>query len=123
MNAFPAYGGALVAGSDAGWWLPILAHRRTNLPPLNYGNEQGPNADYRLWVNALPADMASKGVDDPSVLSELHARGLTYVYIGNRDGRVNNAAGPHLEGEQFSASSHYRLVYREDRVWIFEILE
>ena len=77
----------------------------------------------RLWVNALPADMASKGVDDPSVLSELHARGLTYVYIGNRDGRVNNAAGPHLEGEQFSASSHYRLVYREDRVWIFEVLE
>jgi hypothetical protein len=45
------------------------------------------------------------------------------VYIGNREGRVNNASGPRLEAEQFTASSHYRLVYREDRVWIFEVLE
>jgi hypothetical protein len=123
VNSFPAYGGALMAGSDAGWWLPILAQRRTNLPPLNYGNEQGPWADYRLWINALPADITNKGVDDPSVLRELHERGFAYVYIGNRQGRVNNASGPRLEAEQLSASSHYRLVYREDRVWIFEVLE
>jgi len=53
------------------WWLPILAHRRTNLPPLNYGNEQGPNADYRLWVNALPADMVIVGCWGAVVMGQL----------------------------------------------------
>jgi hypothetical protein len=44
-------------------------------------------------------------------------RGIMHVYIGQRQGRVNQA-GPHvLKPAELLADSHFRLVYREDRVW------
>ncbi len=52
VNSFFAYGGASIVGSDGGWWLPYLAQRQTNLPPLTYTAEKGPTPDYIAWVNA-----------------------------------------------------------------------
>jgi hypothetical protein len=46
INGFFPNPGAVV-GSDAGWWLPLLAHRQTVLPPLLYISERGPRPDYR----------------------------------------------------------------------------
>jgi len=33
VNSFLANSNSAVVGSDAGWWLPLLAHRPTSLPP------------------------------------------------------------------------------------------
>ena len=46
VNSFPAYGDSLIAGADAGWWIPLLANRQTSLPPLSYGSEQGNRPDF-----------------------------------------------------------------------------
>jgi hypothetical protein len=50
VNSFFAYSGSAVVGSDAGWWLPLLAHRQTTLPPLSYGLEPEPWPGYRHYV-------------------------------------------------------------------------
>jgi len=121
VNSFAAYGGNNIVGADAGWWLPLLAHRATNVPPLNYAVERGPRPDYRLWTNALPAEIQSKGIDSPEVLSELAARGIGYVYIGQLRGQVNNPGQPLLVAGDLAVSPHYRLIYHQDRVWVFQV--
>jgi hypothetical protein len=121
VNTFFAYGDSVIVGSDGGWWLPLLAARQTNLPPINYGSEQGIRADYREWINALPRAFQENGIGDTSVLTEMKTRGITYVYIGQRQGRVNYA-GPHvLKPAELLADARFRLVYQQDRVWVLEV--
>jgi hypothetical protein len=120
VNSFFAYNDSSIVGSDGGWWLPLLARRQTTLPPLNYSSERGPRPDYILWVNTLTTEIQNKGVTHPDVLALLRARGVTYVYVGQRQGRVNYG-GPHvIDPEQLLASPNFRLVYHQDRVWIFK---
>jgi hypothetical protein len=123
VNSFFAYGDTLIVGSDGGWWLPLLARRQTTLPPINYGSEGGPRPDYTLWVNSLTAEIQNKGIAHPDVLALLHARGVAYVYVGQRQGRVNYGGPYMLEPKQLLASPNFRLVFHQDRVWVFEIVQ
>ncbi len=122
VNSFFAYNGTAVVGSDGGWWLPLLAHRQTTLPPLTYTAEQGPFPDYRNWVNALTAELQRQDIDAPDIQRLLHERGITHVYIGQRQGTVNYAGMHTINPEHVLASPHFRLIYHEDRVWIFALL-
>ena len=121
VNSFFAYGGTDIVGSDGGWWLPLLAQRQTTLPPLTYETERGPRPDYLEWINALSALVQDKGMTHPDVLRALAERGVTHIYIGQRQGRVNYS-GPHvLIAEQLLADSNFEPVYHRDRVWIFRV--
>lgn len=122
VNSFFAYNNYVVAGSDAGWWLTLLTHRQTTLPPMNYGSEQGPSPDYRQWINRLPSLVLNNGLDDPAVLDEMKKRQITHVFIGQQQGSVNYL-GPKLEPSLLLKSFNYRLVYHQDRVWIFETMQ
>ncbi len=122
VNSFFAYQGSVIVGSDGGWWLPLSAHRASTLPPLTYATELGPRPDYVSWINALTTQLQDKGIDNPDVLAMLLDRGITHVYIGQQQGRVNYG-GPHvLEPEVLLSSPHFRPVYHQDRVWVFEIV-
>ena len=121
VNSFFAYGESSVAGSDGGWWLPLLARRDSTLPPLLYASESGPTPDYREWVNALPRAIQQKGVEDPSVLAMLRDRGITHVYLGQQQGTVGYNGPMTLQAAQLAASPHFKAVYHEDRVWVFEV--
>jgi hypothetical protein len=121
VNSFFAYGDSVIVGSDGGWWLPLLARRQTTLPPITYGMEQGFRPDYVKWINVLPIEIQNKGISHSDVLALLRERGVTHIYIGQEQGRVNYT-GPHiLQPAQLLASSHFRPVYRQDRVWVFEV--
>lgn len=121
VNSFFAYGGSVVVGSDGGWWLPLLAGRANMVPPLNYGTEQGPRPDYREWVNEVTGQIQEAGIDDPATLALLEERGVTHVYIGQQQGRVNYG-GPHvLDPKAMEQSGRYRTAYHRDRVWVFEV--
>ena len=122
VNSFFAYGDTLIVGSDGGWWLPLLARRRTMLPPLTYSNEQGPRPDYREWTNALSLEIKDKGVTSGDVISLLRERGITDVYIGQRQGRVNYSGADVLRPEQLLASANFRSIYHQDRVWVFQVV-
>jgi hypothetical protein len=121
VNSFPAYGGYAIAGSDGGWWIPLLTSRHTNLPPLNYSFEQGPWPGYREWVNELTFEIFDKGIDDPDVLAMLSDRDISHVYIGQRHGTVGFDGQQILDPETLLRSDHYQPIYHVDRVWIFEI--
>jgi hypothetical protein len=121
VNSFPAYSGYAIAGSDSGWWIPLLARKDTNLPPLNYSFEQGPFPGYREWVNELTIEIFEKGIDDPDVLAMLNEREFTHIFIGQRHGTVGYDGPLFLDPNTLLQSNHYQPIYHADRVWIFEI--
>jgi hypothetical protein len=121
VDSFFAYGGEVIVGSDGGWWLPLMTGRRTTLPPIRYGNEAEPWPGYIAWVNELTRVIQEKGAAHPDTLAMLRSRGVTHVYIGQRQGRVNNPGSPALDPEQLLADDRFRPVYHQDRVWIFEV--
>ena len=121
VNSFFAYGGTLVVGSDGGWWLPIITNRDTSQPPLTYGAEQGIIPDYVTYTNNLVALIQENGLSHPDVLTELRERDFTHIYIGQQQGQVNITSPPMLNLNELLNEPYYKLIYNEDRVWIFEI--
>ena len=121
VNSFLAYNQSSAVGSDAGWWLPLLGQRRSTLPPLTYTSEQGFDADLQSSVKALSAAVSQEGAADPNVLGMLAEKHVTYVYIGQQQGMVNNP-GPVLDPTVLGKDGHFSPVYHQDRVWVFKIL-
>jgi hypothetical protein len=120
VNSFFAYDGSAIVGSDAGWWLPLLARRETNLPPLLYLTERGPRPDFPAWVNQLVAQIQDSGLDHSTVLEELKQRGIEYLYIGQQQGLVNTSQTL-IKLDTLTNHPGFELVYHQDRVWIFQI--
>jgi hypothetical protein len=123
VNSFFAYGDSLIVGSDGGWWLPLLAKRQTTLPPITYGSEQGPRTDYISWINLLTREIQNKGITHSDILALLRERSVNYVYIGQREGRVNYNGPNILDPGKLLLEPSFRLVYHQDRVWIFEVVQ
>ncbi len=119
VNSLFAYGNSLIAGTDGGWWLPLLAERANTVPPMPYGVEDGPFEGYVKWVNQLPEEIAAKGLLDPDVLRLLEERKITHIYIGQQQGGVNNPGPQALNPSEIGSDPHFVLVYHQDRVWIF----
>jgi hypothetical protein len=118
VNSFFAFNNSLNVGSDGGWWIPLLTERESSTPPINYGTESGPQADFRPWINALPRTIQTEGLDAQAVKSLLSQRGINYVYIGQKQGSVNSP-GPLLDLQVLMEDSQFHMVYHQDRVWIF----
>ncbi|MFQ6059622.1 MAG: hypothetical protein ACE5MB_12165, partial [Anaerolineae bacterium] len=112
INARPWQGGIYV-GSDGGYWIPLLAERGTSLPPALY--VFGP-PEYVQRVNEL-ARLAVSGtsLDSQEVRWLLRGEGITHVYLGTRGGRINPQA--------LLSSPHYRLVYVNGAVRVFEVVK
>ncbi len=123
VNAFSAYGESVMVGSDAGWWLPLLSGCQNTVPPMNYGTEQSSIVDYRGWIQALYNQIWEQGVDSFDTVKTLQSRGITYVYIGQEQGRVNYQGTDVLDPNILLSSPYYDLVYHQDQVWIFSINE
>ncbi|MGD8462769.1 MAG: hypothetical protein PVI09_02790 [Anaerolineae bacterium] len=121
VNSFFAFGGGAVVGSDGGWWLPLLASRSNTVPPLNYSTDLPADSAYRQQINALQLQVKEQGLDNPAVIARLCEDGITHVYIGQRQGKVNAPADQAIDPQQLLANSEYELVYRQDRVWIFAL--
>lgn len=121
VNSFPTYADSSIVGSDAGWWLPLLAGRQTTVPPLNYSSERGPAPDYEQRVNELSHLVREAGPTNEAVVTMLQGEGVTHVYIGQRQGQVNYTGPAAIDPNELLNSPYYRLRYHQDRVWIFEL--
>ena len=131
VNAFPAYGGTLIAGSDGGWWLPLLAHRATNLPPLTYGSERGEQADYSVQVREFAVAVRGRPLSDSTPVAidlttadnfnRLVAAGFGYVYLGAHANPDANG-GDHIDGAALQGRPDlFTLVYNLDGVQIYQL--
>ncbi len=113
----------LLAGTDGGWWLPVLAGRQTIVPPLSYASEQGPRAEYKAWVHLPLIELHDHGLADAAVRQRLAERGVTHIYLGQRRGRIWHNGTNALQPAELLASPYARLIYHEDHVWIFELVQ
>jgi hypothetical protein len=120
VNSFFAYNDTAIVGSDGGWWLPLIADRRTTLPPLTYASELGQRPDYREQINQLTKLIQENGIGDTEVLKEFADRHIYYVYIGQQQGSVNSTS-PLIDQNEINSDPNFIPVYYRDRVWIFQI--
>ncbi|NLD74030.1 MAG: hypothetical protein GX649_15110, partial [Chloroflexi bacterium] len=104
--------GEIRMGSDAGWWLPMLADRRATMPAVLYHHG---TAAYREAVRDLSlAVEEADSPDDPALLARLAAEGVTHVYVG--------AKGGHLLPRDLDPSPHYRVIYSDGPVRVYEFV-
>lgn len=131
-QAFPAYGGTLIAGSDGGWWLGLLSGRDSALPPLTYGSERGvadrPQVDADsagLWTS-LRGRPLTDGAPATIDLTSAGARALlrdarvTHVYIGAHSSPARESVD-HIDLPALRASPAFERVYAVNGVEIFAV--
>jgi hypothetical protein len=122
VNSFFAFNNSAVVGSDGGWWIPLLAERKTSLPPLTYGFEEGVGSATTDTANSLANEIQVKGIRDPEIISLLLQKGIKYVYIGQRQGSINYNGPQVLNPKIINAIPQFKEIYHQDRVWIFELM-
>jgi hypothetical protein len=105
------YGGKVVTGSDAGWWLSYLTGRRSIIPPIFYGDEIS-IGNYAGLVNAFARSMREPLAEGDTIVL-LREMGATHVYIGERGGFLDPA--------RLAADPSFEPIYRDGRVWVFRI--
>jgi len=110
-----AYGDTVVVGEDAGWWIPLLAERRTTVPPATVGIERSYDPDYRERLNRL-VSLWQSDLDAPATRAALAAEGVTHAYVGVR---ANRSGVARLSAARLAASPFWDLVYDEGEVKIF----
>ena len=131
VNNYPAYGGSLIAGTDGGWWITQLTRRGTNLPPLLYGSERGESKTFAQAINR-PAQLIRARVlsNDkpvqidlslPAALTVLREQHITHVYIG-ANALPSKANADWIDTVALTRSPHFRRVYDQDGVLIFEVM-
>jgi hypothetical protein len=98
------------SGSDAGYWLPVLARRQTTLPPLFYAT--GPS-DAVDKVNATAARIEKSGSDPAQLLDAARVVNAHYVYVGTQGGPIDPFA--------LASDPRFRLLYRAGGAWVFEV--
>jgi hypothetical protein len=122
VEGFRIYNGRSAVGSDAGWWIPLLAGHPNTMPP-QYAllNEKPSPPDYTRRVVELVAQLEREPPTAPRSLRQLCDWGVTYVYVGQGQGQVGVVAPQLFAPRQLIDSPAFSLVYRQDRVSIFRL--
>jgi len=112
INFFPAFNDSVIVGSDGGWWLPYLTKNKVYVPPLNYGFELTKmekseiiSESLTLWENGVFSDYGRE---------KLAAEGYDFIYIGQKQGRVNSPEEYRLGEDEILKSSLWELSYQKD---------
>jgi hypothetical protein len=132
VNSFPAYGGNVVAGTDGGWWIPLLTGRQTNLPPINYGIERSIQEGYGRQVNAFAAAIRGRALENmapvrvdltiPTARQMLRDAHIGYVYSGARQ-RPGPEQADRIDVAALRASESFRKIYASGGVEIFQLVD
>jgi hypothetical protein len=115
VNMFPAYGDSLVAGSDGGWWIPLLTGRRSTLPPITYGSEQTEDAGFTERVNGFAAALREHPLPSAEGIRLCREAGIDYVYVGG--GAHSGQADP-FDLASFRDNPAFDIVYERDGIGI-----
>lgn len=121
VDGFLIYDGRSVVGSDAGWWIPLLAGRQNTMPP-QYAllNEKPGEPDYPQLLTNLVAQLRQVGVTSPQGMRLLCQQGVTHVYVGQGQGRIAlPPPQPMLRTGELESSPYFKVLYRQDQVGVF----
>ena len=115
VNMIPAYGDSLIAGTDGGWWIPLLTQRRSTLPPITYGSEQAEDANYAERVNGFAAALREHPLPSEEGIRLCREAGVDYIYVGGgaHTGQTNAFAI-----NTFRNHPAFQIVYERDGIAI-----
>jgi hypothetical protein len=121
VEGFRIYSGRTAVGADAGWWIPLLAHRQNTMPP-QYAlfNEQSITPGYNKTVVDRIAVLEETALYSRDVLSFLCAADISHAYVGQGQGNVGAGVVQLYATQDLKESPFFNPIYHEDRVWIFE---
>jgi hypothetical protein len=122
VEGFRIYEGTTAVGSDAGWWLPLLAGRANTMPP-QYAllNEVPSEPGYSQRVIGLVAALETHSPASDAGLAELCRARVTHIYIGQTQGATGAGARPLISVEDLLADARFTLLYHQDRVYVFAL--
>ncbi len=121
VDGFLIYNDQSIVGSDAGWWIPLLAGRQNTMPP-QYAllNEKPYTPEYNQAIVDLVLQLRQVGVTSPEGRQLLCQYGITHVYVGQGQGQIAlPPPEPMLPIAELEASPHFSLLYRQDKVGVF----
>jgi hypothetical protein len=122
VEGFTINNASSAVGSDAGWWISLLAERENSMPP-QYAlmNEVSLPADYSEQVVNLTAALENTNLDTQKALGVLCDHNISHIYIGQGQGKIRLGGQQLFWPQEFEDSRHYELIYHQDRVYIFSI--
>ncbi len=121
VNGFRIYGGTSAVGADAGWWLPLLAHRANTMPPqYTLLNELANPPAYTEQVVALVATLEGGALGSPVGIQALCANEITHVYVGQGQGAVGASAEPLFTAATIQGHPAFKLLYQHDLVAVYQ---
>lgn len=120
VNGFNIYSDTSSVGSDGGWWIPLLTGRRNTMPP-QYAllNEKPIVPGYSQLIPEIIVWLENNNPDSPEGIDALCEWGIDYVYIGQKQGGVNDAT-PLLKWQDWEDSEILTPVYLQDQVRIYQ---
>jgi hypothetical protein len=120
VNGFLIRNGQSATGSDAGWWIPLLAARQNTMPPQYALLTETPiDPAYSRSVVDLVAWLQGTSLSSPEVIPQLCQQNISHVYLGQRQGQVGFAAVPLLSPDELLANPAFSPLYHQDQVWVF----
>lgn len=117
VNSFTAYEGYVYAGSDGGWWLPLLSGHRTNLPPISYGFEAAEAPDFAAQVHASNAAVLTQPINTAAAAAALRDGGYAWLY----NGPTANPAHEYVDPRLLAETPWYELIYAHEGVTIWRV--
>jgi hypothetical protein len=125
VNGFSIYEGRSVVGSDAGWWIPLLAGRKNTMPP-QYAllNETETEPGYGQRMVDLVNGLRRTPLSTPEGLRLVCDEGITHVYVGQAEGRVGvPPPEPLFTAQEMLSSPAFEEVYHRDRARVFALTD
>ncbi len=98
-----------IIGSDAGYWLPLLAGRQTVTLPMNYNIERTNQSD--LVQSLIKLDQLNGELTTPAAVDFLRQIGASYIFIGEHGGKI--------DVKSLQDSPLFEQLYQHDSVSIF----
>lgn len=108
--------GNLVVGTDAGYWLPILARRKMLALPALYSSEK-PDRQAVLELRDVARIERDASILQSAQLCALRARGVRFIYVGAI------RSGPLKPAQLRAAGDRVRRIYSKDGAQVYEILD
>jgi hypothetical protein len=124
VEGYSIYSDTTVVGSDAGWWIPLLAHRQNTMPP-QYAllNEAPVQPDYTQRMVALVNRLETTSLVSREGVQLLCGEDVTHIYIGQGQGKVGLNVTQLFSPDELLNSQDYNLLYHQDRVYVFALKE
>jgi len=122
VEGFRIYGGTSAVGSDAGWWISLLAARQNTMPP-QYAllNEIPSPADYSQRAVDIVATLENNSPGSVESIQMICEEQITHAFIGQSQGLVGAGVQQLYSPEDFLNSPFWKKVFQQDRVYIFEL--